>query len=66
MGLGATGSVKQHIMRLRRKFNDSAKDPRWFANVPGVGYRFIGGQTTGVAHGTNEKSRTSGSPVLNI
>lgn len=43
-GLGATGSVKQHIMRLRRKFNDSAKDPKWFANVPGVGYRFIGGQ----------------------
>jgi len=56
-GLGATGSVKQHIMRLRRKFNDNAKDPRWFANVPGVGYRFIGGQTTGVAHGTNGKSK---------
>ena len=46
-GLGATGSVKQHIMRLRRKFQDSAKDPMWFANVPGVGYRFIGGQDSG-------------------
>ena len=41
-GLGASGSVKQHIMRLRRKFGDNAKNPRWFANVPGVGYRFIG------------------------
>ncbi len=46
-GLGATGSVKQHIMRLRRKFNDNAKNPKWFANVPGVGYRFIGGQDPG-------------------
>ncbi len=42
-GLGTTGSVKQHIMRLRRKFDDDAKDPKWFANVPGVGYRFVGG-----------------------
>ena len=46
-GLGATGSVKQHIMRLRRKFNDNAKNPKWFANVPGVGYRFIGSQDSG-------------------
>jgi DNA-binding response OmpR family regulator len=46
-GLGATGSVKQHIMRLRRKFNDNAKNPKWFANVPGIGYRFIGGQNSG-------------------
>ena len=42
-GFGAAGSVKQHIMRLRRKFGDNAKNPLWFANVPGVGYRFIGG-----------------------
>ena len=42
-GLGSVGSVKQHIMRLRRKFADNAKDPKLFANVPGVGYRFIGG-----------------------
>ena len=45
-GLTAAGSVKQHIMRLRRKFEDSAKNPKWFANVPGVGYRFIGAQTS--------------------
>ena len=43
-GLGATGSVKKHIMRLRRKFQDDAKHPMWFANVPGIGYRFSGGQ----------------------
>ena len=42
-GLGGVGSVKPHIMRLRRKFEDNAKDPSWFANVPGGGYRFIGG-----------------------
>ena len=42
-GLSTVGSVKQHIMRLRRKFEDNAKDPKWFVNVPGVGYRFIGG-----------------------
>ena len=46
-GLGGVGSVKQHIMRLRRKFEDNAKDPTWFANVPGVGYRFIGGPKNG-------------------
>ena len=46
-GLGATGSVKQHIMRLRRKFQGNAKNPKWFANVPGIGYRFIGGQDSG-------------------
>ncbi|MCH7737745.1 MAG: response regulator transcription factor [Chloroflexi bacterium] len=56
-GLGATGSVKQHIMRLRRKFHDDAKDPIWFANVPGVGYRFIGGQTSGEGSKTRLKSR---------
>jgi DNA-binding winged helix-turn-helix (wHTH) protein len=39
--------VKQQIMRLRQKFQDDAKYPMWFANVPGVGYRFIGGQTSG-------------------
>jgi two-component system KDP operon response regulator KdpE len=47
-GLGGVGSVKQHIMRLRRKFEDDAKHPKWFANVPGVGYRFIGGSKSGV------------------
>ena len=46
-GLSTAGSVKQHIMRLRRKFGDNAKDPNWFANVPGVGYRFIGGPKNG-------------------
>ena len=50
-GLGASGSVKQHIMRLRRKFDDDAKDPKWFANVPGVGYRFIGGSEDGTGKG---------------
>ena len=47
-GLGGVGSVKQHIMRLRRKFEDDAKHPKWFVNVPGVGYRFIGGSNNGV------------------
>jgi DNA-binding response OmpR family regulator len=58
-GLGAAGSVKQHIMRLRRKFQDNAKNPMWFANVPGVGYRFIGGQKAKPSDGSN------GRPVAN-
>ena len=45
-GLGTVGSVKQHVMRLRRKFGDDARQPKWIANVPGVGYRFIGGPST--------------------
>ena len=46
-GLGTVGSVKQHVMRLRRKFGDDARLPKWIANVPGVGYRFIGGLPAG-------------------
>ena len=41
-GLGKQGSLKQHVMRLRRKLEDNAQEPRWIATVPGVGYRFIG------------------------
>lgn len=59
-GFGSVGSVKQHIMRLRRKFEDDAKDPRWFANVPGVGYRFIGGSKDGA-----EKRRNNAGRLIN-
>jgi len=59
-GLGAAGSLKQHIMRLRRKFQDNAKNPMWFANVPGVGYRFIGGQKAKPSNGSNGRSKTNG------
>ena len=41
-GLGKLGSLKQHVMHLRRKLDDNAQEPRWIATVPGVGYRFIG------------------------
>ncbi len=41
------GSIKQHIMQLRRKMGDKAREPRWIASVPGLGYRFIGPHTTG-------------------
>lgn len=58
-GLGAAGSVKQHIMRLRRKFQDNAKNPKWFANVPGIGYRFIGGQNSGEEQNSH-KGRKNG------
>ena len=54
VGLGGVGSVKQHIMRLRRKFGDDAKDPKWFANVPGVGYRFIGGSKSSGRYGVRK------------
>ncbi len=41
-GVGKLGSLKQHVMHLRRKLEDNAQEPRWIATVPGVGYRFIG------------------------
>ncbi len=41
-GLGKLGSLKQHVMHLRRKLEDNARKPRWIVTVPGVGYRFIG------------------------
>ena len=41
-GLGKPGSLKQHVMHLRRKLDDDAQSPHWIATVPGVGYRFIG------------------------
>ena len=59
-GLGAAGSVKQHIMRLRRKFQDNAKNPKWFANVPGIGYRFIGAENKGPAPEKNGNGHSNG------
>ncbi len=59
-GLGAAGSVKQHIMRLRRKFQDNAKNPRWFANVPGIGYRFIGGENKNPGREPNGNGHSNG------
>lgn len=50
-GFGTTGSVKQHIMRLRRKFNDSAKNPsgslmsRALATASSVGRKMEGRKT---------------------
>jgi len=34
--------AKKFIQRLRHKLGDEASDPRWIANVHGVGYRFVG------------------------
>jgi two-component system KDP operon response regulator KdpE len=38
----AQSLVKKYVQRLREKLGDSPAAPRWIANVPGVGYRFIG------------------------
>ena len=35
----STALVKKYIQRLRRRLNDTAQDPRWIANVHGVGYK---------------------------
>jgi DNA-binding response OmpR family regulator len=59
-GLGAAGSVKQHIMRLRRKFQNNAKNPKWFANVPGIGYRFIGAENKEPAPEKNGNGHSNG------
>lgn len=37
----STGLVKKYIQRLRRRLNDTAQDPRWIANVHGVGYKLL-------------------------
>ena len=34
--------VKKYIQRLRNKLGDNPRNPRWIANVHGIGYRFIG------------------------
>ncbi len=34
--------VKKYIQRLRRKLADDPQNPKWIANVYGVGYRFLG------------------------
>ena len=42
-GTGApptTRTVDQHVMKLRKKIEDRAEDPRHLATVHGVGYRF--------------------------
>ena len=60
VGLGTAGSIKQHIMRLRRNFRDNAKNLRWFANVPGVGYRYIGATANGGRSSNGRHSNADG------
>lgn len=43
------GLVKKYVQRLRKKMGDNARDPIWIASIHGVGYRFIGPNTTSVA-----------------
>jgi DNA-binding response OmpR family regulator len=38
----AQSLVKKYVQRLRRKLGDNSEQPHWIANVPGVGYRFVG------------------------
>ena len=38
--------VKKYIQRLRDKLGDDSEDPIWIANIHGVGYRFIGSEST--------------------
>jgi DNA-binding response OmpR family regulator len=38
--LGNSGTVDVHILRLRRKLGDSARECRWIRTVWGTGYRF--------------------------
>lgn len=40
------GLVKKYVQRLRRKLGDNARDPSWIASIHGVGYRFIGPESS--------------------
>ena len=42
----ANGLVKKYVQRLRGKLGDDPGEPRWIANVHGVGYRFVGPRDT--------------------
>ena len=42
------GLIKKYVQRLRKKIGDNARDPVWIASIHGVGYRFIGPDTTSV------------------
>ena len=42
------GLIKKYVQRLRKKMGDNARDPVWIASIHGVGYRFIGPDTTSV------------------
>jgi DNA-binding response OmpR family regulator len=37
-----SGSAKKYIRSLRRKLGANPTEPMWIANVPRVGYRFLG------------------------
>ena len=41
---GDLSTVAVHVQRLRRKMEDDPQAPRWLQTLPGMGYRFTGGQ----------------------
>ena len=44
----AASLVKKYVQRLRMKLGDDSAAPSWIANVPGVGYRFVGPSEDGI------------------
>lgn len=42
---GDLSTVAVHVQRVRRKIEDDPQSPRWLQTLPGMGYRFTGGQT---------------------
>ena len=40
--------IKVHIQHLRSKLGDSAENPKYVANVYGIGYKFLPQVTTGM------------------
>ena len=41
--------IKVHVQHLRSKLGDSAENPKYIANVYGIGYKFLQQVTAGVA-----------------
>jgi DNA-binding response OmpR family regulator len=49
--------IKVHVQHLRSKLGDSAENPKYIANVYGIGYKFLPQVTSGVA-GIKQQSLT--------
>ena len=56
--------IKVHVQHLRSKLEDSADNPKYIANVYGIGYKFLPQVTSGVAGIIQGKDQSRGERAL--